>query len=99
MPSAGASHPDGIARRWIHVVIHRNDHRDEHDGVVEQVQLDAREPDLSDARRDLAAKPEVMGVGLVEQNEMLEVVPELNNERRHPPLEGSTGESAAQNQE
>ena len=36
---------------WEHVVVHRDHHRDEHDRVVEEVQLDARDPQLHDARR------------------------------------------------
>ena len=38
-------------RRWEHVVVHRDHHRDEDDRVVEEMQLDAWNPELDDARR------------------------------------------------
>src|SRR3954471_4393441 len=96
MTRASAHHLHCIACGRIYVIVHSDYHRNEDDGVVEQMKLDAREPDLSNARRHLSAEPEVMSVGLVEQDEMLEVVPDLNPERNHPPLVRSTGESATQ---
>src|SRR5437868_13528963 len=94
MTRASAHHLHCIACRRIYVIVHRDYHRNENDGVIEQMKLDAREPDLSNARRNLSAEPEVMSVGLVELDEMLEVVPDLNPERHHPPLVRSSGESA-----
>jgi len=60
------------------VAVHADCHRNEHDGVVEQVQLDLREPDLRDAGRDGSAEEVVMRESLVEQQPMLDVMPELD---------------------
>ena len=50
VPRARALVPSSLRRRE-HVVVHRDDHRDEDDGVVEQVQFDARHPQLHEAGR------------------------------------------------
>src|SRR5256885_2141928 len=50
MERAAAPHPRGVGGAWEHVVVHGHHHRDEHHGVVEQVQLEPREPQLHDAR-------------------------------------------------
>src|SRR5438477_12489088 len=99
MVSARARGFRRLARRRIHVIVHRHHHRNEYDRVVEQMQLDSWNPDLADTRRDFAAEPEVMRLRLIEQNEMLEVVPELNPESDHPPRMRPPGKSFPQNPE
>ena len=67
------------------MVIHRDDHRNEHDCVVEEVQFDARHPHLHDARRHGSSAEVIASGGLRIQQEMFEVVEELNRERDCPP--------------
>ena len=85
MVCAGTHHPHRVTCGWIDVVVHRNDHGNEHERVVHQMQLDPGNPDLPNARRHLSTKEVMVRVGLVEEQEMLEVMPELDPERRHPP--------------
>jgi len=75
-----------VACRWIHVIVHRDNHRDEYERVVDKVQLDSRNPDLTDTGWNVSTKPVAMCLRLIKQDEMLEVMPELNPERNHPPL-------------
>ena len=72
-------------RRREQVVVHRDHHRDEDDGVVEEVQLDARHPQLHDARRHRAAEEVVADDRLHLQQAVLDVVEELDPERDRPP--------------
>ena len=68
-----------------HVEVHRHDHRDEHDGVVEQVQLDARHPELHEAGRhrpiEQVLPEQILGL----QQQVLDVMEELDRERDRPP--------------
>jgi hypothetical protein len=65
--------------------VHGDDHRQEHHRVVEQVQLDAGQDQLQDAGRHGLAGQEVAGLRLQQQQQVLDVVPELDAERDHPP--------------
>ena len=67
---------------WKYIADH---HRDEHDGVVEEVQLDARHPQLDDARRHRPAEQVLSEQVLALQQEVLDVVEELDRERDRPP--------------
>ena len=73
-------------RRREHVVIHRDHHRDEDDRVVEEVQLDARHPQLQDARRHRPAEQVLAEQVLPLQQEVLDVMKELDRQRDGPPL-------------
>ena len=79
MPPAAAG-GGRLAGGGIQVVVHPQQHGDEDDGVVEEVQLHARDPDLADAHGHGAAEEEVFRRGLVEQERVLEMVPELDAE-------------------
>src|SRR5579864_642718 len=96
MPCAGAFGVLLFALRRKHVVIHSHDHRDEDDGVVEQMKLDPGNPQLREAGRDRRMKPIMARNCLVLQNAMLNVVPELDPERDHPPGVGNPGETLPQ---
>ena len=78
-------HCGRLCRRRKHVVVHRDHHRDEDDGVVEEVQLDARHPQLHDAGRHRPAEEVVAEQGLQLQQQVLEVVEELDPQRDRPP--------------
>src|SRR3954466_3410801 len=71
MVSARAHHLHGVPCRRIHVIVHGNHHRNEDDGVIKEMELNAREPDLADTRWYLAAEPVMVGVRLVKQDEVL----------------------------
>src|SRR5580704_4400285 len=82
-----------------HVVIHRDHHRDEHDRVVEEMQLNPGENQLQDAAR-YRLTPEIMvSRSLPDQQKMLDVMPELNPKRNHPPGMRSSGKALAKNPE
>src|SRR6476646_4637394 len=85
IPRARAPRTNRFGRWWEHVVVHRNHHRDEHDGVVEQMELDARDPVLDEARRHRTAEKIVSGDRLNLQQQVLEVMEELNTQRNCPP--------------
>src|SRR5262245_53679780 len=73
-PIARALLSPGVRRRWEHVVVHRNDHRDEDDGVVEQVELDAWHPHLHQARRHWPSTKVVARRGLDDEEQVLDVM-------------------------
>ena len=98
MSRAGA-HRYGVLCRWIDVIVHGYHHRDEYKRIVNEMQLDTRDPDLADARRHRAAEPVLMRLRLVKENEVLEVMPELNPERDHPPFVRSARKTLSQNPE
>src|SRR4029434_4578983 len=78
LPIARALLSPGVLLRWEHVVVHRNDHRDEDDGVVEQMELDARNPDLHEARRHRPSAQVVARRGLDDEEQVLDVMEELD---------------------
>ena len=78
-----------------HVVVHPDHHRDEDDRVVEEVKLDAWNPDLRDAQGHGRAEQVLPQDGLRLKKRVLDVVPELNAERDRPPGQGAALESAA----
>ena len=59
------------------MVVHCHDHGNKNDGVVEQVKLNSWNPYLQKTSRYFRMKPIVVRSSLVEQYEMLDVVPEL----------------------
>src|SRR5450759_1274359 len=92
---AGASaHGRHCLPRWrIHVIVHPDHHRNEYQHVVDEVQLDPRNPDLADACRHGATKPESLRLRLIKQNKMLDMMPELDPEGHHPPRVRGAGKS------
>src|SRR5262245_44094784 len=67
------------------VVVHRDHHRNEHDGVVEHVQLYARHPVLNETRWNRTTEKIVPGDRLRLQQRMFDMVKELDPERDRPP--------------
>ena len=67
------------------MVVHSHDHRDENYGVVEKVQLDAGNPKLRNAGRNWRTEKIAPGDGLPLKKRVLDVAPELDAERDHPP--------------
>src|SRR2546423_224003 len=82
--------------RWMHVVVHRDHHRGEHNGIVDEVQLDSGNPDLSDARRRRRAEQVMARERLIEEQAVLDVMPELDPESDHPPRVGAADKSSSQ---
>src|SRR5262249_53672674 len=76
--------PAALRRSETEVVGHRDDHRQEDDGVIEQVQLDAGHEDLYQ-RHGLGPATEVIPRhGLGEEQGMLDQVPALDDQCRRP---------------
>ena len=63
-------------------------HRHEHQRIVEEVQLEARDPQLRDARRDRSAEKRRAQDRLRLQQRVLDVMPKLDDERGEPPGPG-----------
>ena len=80
-----ALRPGRLSGRREQVVVHGDHHRDEHDGVVEEVQFDPRHPQLHEARGDRPPEQVVTQERLRLQQAVLDVVEELDPERGHPP--------------
>src|SRR5689334_11675473 len=78
IPRARALRTDGFSRWRKHVVVHRDHHRNEHDGVVEQMELDPRHPVLDKARRHRTTKEVMSSDRLNLQQQMFEMMEELN---------------------
>jgi hypothetical protein len=70
-----------------------NDHGGEDDGVVEEVQFHSGHDELDDAGWYRAAEKVAAGEGLDEQQQVLEVVPDLDPESDVPPGSGTAHES------
>ncbi len=79
-----------------HVVVHGDHHRDEHQRVVDQVELDAGDPELRDARRHRPVEQVVPDDDLPLQQRVLDVVPELNDQGHVPPGPRGAGEPGPQ---
>src|SRR5580698_7729524 len=71
--------------RGKHVVIHGDNHGDEHDGVIEEMQLNPRKYELQDTARNRLAPKVVVKHGLPEQEQVFDVMPELDHKRNSPP--------------
>src|SRR5580658_10560186 len=85
LPFAGAYRAPPFCRGREHVVVHPDYHRNKNDRVIEQVQLDARNHQLQHAERD-RFPPEIMvHGGLRNQQQMLDMVPELDHQGDRPP--------------
>src|SRR5215471_2767146 len=67
------------------MVVHPDYHRDKDDRVVEQVELDAWNPELDQTGRNRPPEEVVTGRGLRDQQEVFDVVEELDRERSRPP--------------
>ena len=63
-----------------HVVIHADHHRDKDNRVIEQVQLHTREKQLQYAAWDRLVPEVVVSCGLINEQEVLNMVPELDPE-------------------
>jgi archaeosine synthase beta-subunit len=67
------------------MVVHADHHRNEYDRVVEEMQFDAWEPQLQNARRNRPSEQVVPDRRLNNQQQVFDVMPELNAERNRPP--------------
>src|SRR5580692_12492496 len=99
VPSASACIVVHFALGREDVVVHPNHHRNKHDGVIEKMQLHAREEELQYAHRHRSAAQIVMQYVLRDEQQMLNVMPELNHQRDRPPRARSSAESLAQHPE
>src|ERR1700722_17942447 len=96
-PLACTGHVSMLPLGRKHVVIHGDDHGDEHDRVIEKMEFNPGKDQLQyAARHRLAPKIMVRG-GLPDQQKMLDVVPELDPESDHPPGMGDSGKAFAKN--
>ncbi len=82
---AGTFHGVAVRGRWAHVQVHRHDHGDENECVVEKVKLHSRDNQLRNACGDVASEEVGAGRGLPNQQKVLEMVPHLNGEGGVPP--------------
>src|SRR5271166_6331829 len=98
-PGAAANHLLLLSLGGKHVVVHRDDHGDEYNRIVEKMQFYAREYQLQDTARHRLAPEVVMSRGLPDQQEMLDVMPELDYQGHGPPGPRSPGKSFAQHPE
>jgi len=74
-----------FTRRRKHVIVHADHHGYENNRIVEQVQFDPREEKLEHAEGHRLSCQIVVQRGLPEQEQMLNVMPELNHQRDGPP--------------
>src|SRR5882672_8260579 len=95
-PVAGAGHFPLLRLGWKHVVVHPDDHGNEYDRVVKKMQFHSRENQLQKAAWNRLAPEIVMECGLPDQQEMLDVMPELDRQGCRPPRPRSPGESFAE---
>src|ERR1700722_4915357 len=82
-----------------HVVIHGDDHGNEHNAVIEKMKFHARKEELQHAERDRLAHQIVVERGLSEQKKMFDVMPELDDESNCPPCAAATGKAFAKHPE
>src|SRR5579864_9530419 len=92
-PLACASHVSLLTLRRKHVVVHSDDHWNKHNRVVKKVEFNPRKNQLQDAARHRLTPEIVVKRGLPDQQEMLDVVPELNPKCHHPPGMGDAGKA------
>src|SRR6266540_2302162 len=85
-----------LRRVRAEVEIHPDHHWDEHHRVVEQMKLHPGDHELKDAGRHLHAEQEGVGLRLDEQQQVLDVVPELDDQRHGPPELRTTREPTPQ---
>src|SRR5690606_13030666 len=83
----------GILLGWEQVVVHPNDHRNEYQRVVNQVQLDAGDEKLSETHWHRAVCQVHTHDRLPLQEAVLDVMPELDPEGDHPPGTGKSGKA------
>src|SRR5271168_4511422 len=96
IPFAGADRQALLTFGGKHVVVHPDDHGDKNDGVVKKVQLYARKEQLQHAHRNGLAPKIVMHGGLRDQQQVLDVMPELDDQRDGPPCAAGAGKTFAQ---
>jgi archaeosine synthase beta-subunit len=85
MPCARALECPALLGGREQVVVHSDHHRDEHDRIVEEMKLDTRQPQLQHARGHWTAEQVVARGRLNDQQQVLDVMPELDAERHRPP--------------
>ena len=69
-----------------HVVVHAYNHGDENDRVVKEMKFDSWNDQLHDAGGRRRSKQVVPEYDLPDEQDVLEVVPELNHQGKCPPL-------------
>lgn len=80
------------------MVVHGDHHRNEYDGVVEEMYFCAklRQQQLQETDWDRRAKPVVMSEGLPLQDRVFDVMPELDRESNGPPFPRRTRKTLSQ---
>ena len=78
------------------MVIHSDNHGDENYSVVKQMQLDPRNNQLQDAGRHRRAKQVMVKSRLANEQQMLDMVPELYDQRDSPPFTRDADKAPAQ---
>jgi hypothetical protein len=95
-PGAGACRFPRFSLGWKHVVVHPDHHWDEDDGVIEEVKFYAREEELQNTEWHRLAHEVMVECRLADQEQMLDVVPELDHESYGPPFAAESGKPFAQ---
>src|SRR5690606_5996499 len=85
--------------RRKHVVEHRDHHGDRDDRVVEQVKFHPRDHQLRKAQGHRGSEKILSDNGLSLKKRVLDMMPELDPERDHPPCVRPAGESLSQEPE
>lgn len=94
-PFAGTGHPPLFALWWKHMVVHADHHGDEDDRVIEEMEFHPWKEQLQNAARNRFTPEIVVQRGLRDQEEMLDVMPELDHQGCRPPLPRNASESFA----
>src|ERR1700739_3611609 len=97
VPLAGANGMTLFSDRRGNMVVSTDHHGDKHKRVVEEVQFDAWDNQLQYAKRYWLAPEIVVHCRLGDQQQMLDVMPELDHQRHRPPLAPGARKPFAQN--
>src|SRR6185437_8800417 len=92
-PFAGAVRIPLLTRRREHVIVHADHHGNENNRVVEKMQFHAGEIQLQHAARYRLVPEVVMSGCLVDEQEVLNVMPELDHQSNRPPCERPAGKT------
>jgi len=77
------------------MVVHGNDHWNKYDAVIKEVKFYTRKEELQDAEWYRLVCEIVMERSLSDQKQMLNVVPELDDESDRPPCAATSGKAFA----
>src|SRR6185437_481947 len=92
-PFAGAVRIPSFTLWREHVIVHADHHGNENDRVIEKMQFYTGKEQLQHAARHRFMPEVVVGRGLVNEQKVLNVMPELDYQRDRPPSERSSGKT------